>query len=157
MDKNYNIPDKGSFLTEEEFVPYLRLSSTSNSSFWDDLNVIREISLNGLGRNFFRSLKQRFKLNNQQFNSLVGVTWKTINNHKKDNKIIGLHTERALCLAKVWDAGIDYFNDPDIYRKWLSMSNPFFKDDKPIDLLNTMAGCEMVYKKLQQLAFGISA
>ncbi len=156
MGKDYNMPDKGSFLAEEEFAPYLRLVSTTNSSFWDDLNMMRKISLNGLRSNFFSSLKQKFRLNNQQFNSLVGITWKTITNHKKDSQILGLHTERALYLAKVWDTGIDYFNDADLFRKWLARNNPFF-DEKPLNLLNTMAGCEIVYKKLQQLAYGISA
>ncbi len=157
MGKNYELPDNHSFLAEEDIVPYLSHSSVPLYSFWDDLSILREISLKGLGSNFFTSLKKRFRLNNQQFTSLVGVTWKTITNHREDHQIVGMHTERALYIAKVWDAGIDYFNDPTQLRKWLSFSNPFFNDEIPLNLLNTISGCEIVYSKLRQMAFGISA
>jgi len=157
MLKKYEVSGRGTFIAEEAFTPYVSSSSTTDYSFWDDLKVIRKIALDGLGSDFFKSIKQRFGLNNHQFNDFVGVTWKTITNHKNDYSIQGLFTERALYLAKVWDAGIDYFNDPVIFRNWLSKKNPFFDDERPIDLFDTNAGCELVYKKLRQMAFGIAA
>jgi putative toxin-antitoxin system antitoxin component (TIGR02293 family) len=157
MGKEYRASSEGSFMAEDEFVPYLSSSSTTGYIFWDDLKVIREIALKGLRGEFFSSLKKRFGLNNKQFSEFVGVTWKTITNHKRDQAIQGLFTERALYLAKVWDAGIYYFNDPIAVRNWLSKQNPFFDNESPINLLNTHAGCELVYNKLRQMAFGITA
>jgi len=63
--------------------------------------------------------------------------------------------EHILSLIKVAVKGVTVFEGQELFRDWLQHSLLALGDNKPIDLLDTKKGCDLIYDTLTSIEYGV--
>ena len=162
-------------IKEEFYLLILSLSDSSNKDQKKHLhssilreNKTRYIKLNLIFDNPFNThmlstyeypkigyitLKERFQLKNDDYQELMGHSWASVQKRAKDDLISEKHSEKLVHNIHVLYKGLEIFGDEDAMNRWLRKFNPFL-GAKPIDLLKTVTGIDMVLEEMDRLFEG---
>lgn len=111
-----------------------------------------------------RPLKKRHvifisnKLGLQQKNTaeLIGVSVRTYQRQKRTANITNAASENVLKLAELFEIGLTTFdNDEESFLTWLNASIPALNNEKPISLLSSNLGIELVRDELLRIEHGV--
>jgi putative toxin-antitoxin system antitoxin component (TIGR02293 family) len=98
------------------------------------------------------------KLGLQQKNSaeLIGVSVRTFQRQKQTANITFAASENILKLAELYEIGLTTFDHNDeSFVSWLNAPIPALNNDKPIDLLSSNLGIDLVKEELLRIEYGI--
>jgi putative toxin-antitoxin system antitoxin component (TIGR02293 family) len=101
----------------------------------------------------YKAIKDFFQVTNAEYKEIMGHTWKTVQTRKNEELLNQEYSEKLVSAAKVWTLGIAFFGTEKKFNHWLRQFNPFL-DNKPIDLLTTINGSEIVSEELERLYDG---
>lgn len=83
---------------------------------------------------------------------------RTIQRYKKENKSFDpLHTEKIIEIAILLSIGMDVFGDKDNFNRWLGSKSVTLGGIKPMELLDSSFGIEMVRDELGRVEHGVLA
>ncbi|WP_254844960.1 antitoxin Xre/MbcA/ParS toxin-binding domain-containing protein [Pseudoalteromonas sp. SK18] len=89
---------------------------------------------------------------------VTGVSVKTIERHKKNNKPFNLSaSQNMLELAKLSLVGVAYFGDVNRWNHWLTTPHIQFHNNKPTSVIDTIRGRELIKRIISGLEQGFTA
>lgn len=120
----------------------------------DDYSLI-DAAHEGIGTQYFDNLLAKSGMQKGVLASLVGIDVKTVDNYRKNAKKFDvLEAELLLKLERLFSLGEDVFEDMKEFREWLGIHSISLGNKKPIALLNTSTGVDLVYDELLRIAHG---
>jgi len=88
---------------------------------------------------------------------LLPVTPRTLQRYGARKRLSPAVSEQVLQLAEVVATGTEIFRDRESFISWLSLPSAALGGKKPLDLLSSRFGAEMVTDELGRIAHGIPA
>jgi putative toxin-antitoxin system antitoxin component (TIGR02293 family) len=87
---------------------------------------------------------------------LIGVSVRTYQRQKRTANITNAASENVLKLAELYETGLITFDDDEeSFLSWLNASIPALNNEKPIELLSSNLGIELVKDELLRIEHGI--
>lgn len=87
---------------------------------------------------------------------LIGVSIRTYQRQKQTANITYAASENVLKLAELYEAGLIAFdNNIASFISWLNSPIPALNNDKPIELLSSNLGIDLVKEELLRIEYGI--
>jgi len=87
---------------------------------------------------------------------LMGVSVRTYQRQKPATNITNAASENVIKLAELYEAGLITFeNDKESFHTWLTTTVPALNNEKPIDLLSSNLGIDLVKDELLRIEHGI--
>jgi len=122
-------------------------------ALFDEPIYMHRLSRMSYPQSVYRVLKENLNLTNEDYQSLMGHTWASVRNRGSNDLVSNEHSEKLLHNTQVLLKGVEVFGDVPPLNNWLRKFNPFL-DARPIDLLGTVTGSEMVLDELIRLQEG---
>ena len=115
-------------------------------------------------------ISKKFKINNakkfieftklslEQWAHILPVSKSTLQrNLKNNNKLLEFEiTEPLLEIGEIYYIGLSAFDkNKDRLNKWFMTENSYFKGKKPIDIMNSHKGRDMIKRELYRIEYGV--
>lgn len=119
----------------------------------DDYSLVKK-ARNGVDTHVFYSLAEIIKMPEKTLASVINLSPRTISNYRDQNKDLDPnYSEHLLKLINLYNLGEEIFGSLEEFTLWLT--RPFWNsDEKPIDLINTPGGVDLVAEEIEKLAQG---
>lgn len=89
---------------------------------------------------------------------VLEINPKTLNVYCNADKELPIRiTEQILKLETMYEKGIELFEDAGTFNKWLRSDSYGLGNMKPLELINSITGIELVYEELIRIEFGATA
>ena len=126
-------------------------------AFLDDKYVLAIAVKRGIPKNLFMEIAQFSKLDDEQWSKSLGINVRTFQRHKKAEKhtFNPNHSERIFDIAEVFNEGIEVFDSLDDFKEWLNSPSIPLGNNKPIEMLDSSYGKELVMEELSRIEHGI--
>jgi putative toxin-antitoxin system antitoxin component (TIGR02293 family) len=86
------------------------------------------------------------------------ISPKTLYLYRKSNKDMPVRfNEQILKLEDLYKKGIELFEDSEGFNKWLKSESYGLGNVKPIDLINSITGIDLIFEELVRIEFGATA
>ena len=115
--------------------------------------ILHDMSTVPYPAGLYIEIKNNLQITGAEYKEIMGHTWKTVQTKKADELMEAGYSEKLVAISKVWAQGISFFGDAKKFNHWLRQLNPFL-DSKPIDLLSTISGSEIVADELERMYEG---
>lgn len=116
-----------------------------------------ELSKTGLPKKALVNLIQNLGFTVKSMASLLNVTERTIQRKNDMDLLDGVTSEQILQVADVYSRGSTVFDSPEGFKQWLAFENKALNNRKPIDLLSSRYGAQMVLDEIGRIENGIIA
>ena len=121
------------------------------------IDDLMELGSHGIRKNALRHLADNMSLTWRDMAKLLPITERTLQRYKAQKLMDQKVSEQVLQLAEVVAMGNEVFGDRVSFHSWLSMPSAALGDRKPIDLLGSRFGIELVIDELGRITHGIPA
>lgn len=128
----------------------------STSLFFIEPLDVHKLCTRSYRPHYYKLLKWAFDLTSQEYSSLMGHSWATIRNRGEEDSVNVEFSEKLVHNYQVLSRGIEIFGSLESFNRWVRKFNPFL-DAKPIELLKTITGNELVLDELNRLHEGALA
>ena len=116
-----------------------------------------EVSKAGLPKKALINLVQNLGFTVKSMASIINITERTIQRKSDMELFDNITSEQILQVADVYSRGNEVFGSSENFNKWITMENKALNGKKPIDLLSSRYGVEMVLDELGRIEYGITA
>jgi putative toxin-antitoxin system antitoxin component (TIGR02293 family) len=101
-------------------------------------------------------IASKFGMQQKDVAELIGISVRTFQ-RQEDNEIISsAASENVLKLAELYETGLAAFdNDKESFQMWMNAIIPALNNEKPIDLLTSNLGIDLVREELLRIEYGI--
>ena len=114
-----------------------------------------EISRIGLPKKALLHLISNLNVSIRSMSPLINMTERTIQ-RKKDNDLLNISTtEQILQIAKVYSIGNNVFGSAKNFQTWMNAKNTSLGEKKPIELIPSRYGAQMVLDVIGRIEHGI--
>ncbi len=111
----------------------------------------------GLTKSSVVHLAKSLSLSMKEMAELLPVNVRTLQRKSAREHLSTVVSEQALQIAHVVAAGMELFEDQEKFLAWLSMPSVPLGGEKPLALLRSRFGIELVLDELGRIAHGIPA
>ncbi len=112
--------------------------------------VRRGLPVTGVAR-----LQKKLRVRESDLLSLIGMSAQTFKHRKQEHEHLNaIESDRLYRLAKIEARAVEVFEDEEIAANWLKSPNRAL-GGKPISLLDTEAGTDMVERVLTRIEYGV--
>lgn len=144
-----------SFLAEEPSVAYATKPKTFDELLEDKFLLIQTIAA-GIPYSFFEKIQRRSPFTVSEWAELLGVSYKSMQRYQATNsKFKPVHSEKILEYSEVFEIGMKFFQDKDQFKNWLQRETIAFGGMRPIDVMQSSYGKELVVERLGNYEHGI--
>ncbi|CAN5439646.1 hypothetical protein BH09BAC3_BH09BAC3_36100 [soil metagenome] len=119
-----------------------------------NLHDLNKIIGRGLPYRSVRHLMEFLDLTTREIADLTGVSQRTISRWDDESLIGPLPSKNLIKVDSVVHSGIEVFGSEASFKSWLEQPNTALGDDKPVDLLTTPYGAELVEDAIEALKYG---
>ncbi len=116
-----------------------------------------ELGDRGLTKSSVVHLAKSLSLSMKEMAELLPVNVRTLQRYSAQKYLSTAVSEQALQIAQVAATGSALFEDREKFLAWLALSSVPLGGEKPIDLLRSRFGIELVLDELGRIAHGIPA
>lgn len=127
-------------------------------------NSVRKNIIEGLNSNeksdeiFGRLLKISSLPNKFLAEKIFEISTKTLYSYRQSGKKLPVRlNEHILKLEELYKKGIELFESADEFNRWLKSESFGLGNIKPINILNSVTGIDLVYEELVRIEFGATA
>ena len=117
--------------------------------------VYMDIINNGIATKSVDYFLERTGLTKVQLSKLIHVSIRTLQRNNPEKSLNTNSSERLLELTRLYLLGIETFGNKDKFNKWLYRPNLSLAKQKPIELLETNIGVNIVKDELLRIEFGV--
>mgnify|MGYP003138142386 CR=1 FL=1 len=142
--------------------PQFEASPVDFATFeWNDdyrghtlVRVIRH----GIDYGVFEKMAKPMPFEQEEWATILNTTTRTLDRYKKEHKSFkSQQTERIIEIKQLYQKGVDVFGDKDNFDAWLETENLSLGRIRPVSLLDTSVGINMVKDELGRIEHGILA
>jgi putative toxin-antitoxin system antitoxin component (TIGR02293 family) len=122
----------------------------------DKMLIAKAVKL-GITHQLFEEIKNNSPFNEQQWSSFLNINIRTMQRYKSSSHHVykPIQSERIFELAEVVTLGDEVFDSREHFILWLNTPSPALGDEKPIDLLDSSYGKDLVMAELQRIEYGV--
>lgn len=136
-----------------------RISSDdiSYSRILQDKLLVANAVKKGVTNFLFREIKENSPFDDTQWSNFLHINVRTLQRYKKetDHVFKPIQSEKIFELAEVVSLGNEVFDTPEHFNIWLNTPSLALGNNKPIDLLDTSFGKDLVMAELNSIEYGI--
>ena len=145
----------GLYLTQSAANPFYNLLGSSKSvKLSNDFDIVK-LARQGFPKRVLLSLAKKISLNIQELSTILHISERTLQRYGDDAIIKTEYAEKAVELARLYTRGEEVFGSMDKFKLWVKTASHVFKGEAPVDMLDTSAGFDMVFKELGRIEHGI--
>jgi len=127
-----------------------KIPKRSNSAF-TYIKIIRS----GLKSKSVNSFIKHSSLTKKQVSRMIHISERTLQRNPPDKIIDTTSSERLIDLTRLFHKGITVFNEKEKFITWLNRPNRALDNQKPIDLIETNMGINLVIDELLRIEHGV--
>ena len=126
-----------------------------NESF--DSNRLVTLVREGVQFSVFSKLLKRISFSLQEWSSFLHLSERTMQRYQKENKTFDISSsEKIIQITILYEFGVSVFGNKENFDSWLITKNVAL-GSKPIELLDTVFGIEIINNELIKIEHGIFA
>ena len=89
---------------------------------------------------------------------VLEISPKTLYSYRHSSKILPIRiNEQILKLEELYKKGIELFDDSDRFNQWMKSESYGLGNEKPIEMINSITGIDLIYEELIRIEFGATA
>ena len=134
----------------------LGVKRVSKSEGRDSLEYVA-LTRKGLNKKNLVSLANTMNLSLKEISEILPVSERTLQRYKPGQQLDKKTSEQILEIARLYSEGFKVFNNHDLFKQWMEYANSALGNVKPIDLLDTSFGIELLIDELGKIQYGIFA
>jgi putative toxin-antitoxin system antitoxin component (TIGR02293 family) len=116
-----------------------------------------EISRNGLPKKALIHLIQNLGFTVKFMASMINITERTLQRKSDIELLDKVTSEQVLQIADIYSRGNQVFGSSDSFSTWVNIESKALNNKKPIELLSSRYGAQMVLDELGRIEYGIPA
>lgn len=101
-----------------------------------------------------RDAISNYGINRSVFANVLHVQPGNISRLYRKKKLTAQETEKVLAVLRIFNDAEEVFGSPATAKEWLNTPLTVFNGEKPVDLLDTFEGCELVEAVIRKVRFG---
>ncbi|HYW34614.1 MAG TPA: antitoxin Xre/MbcA/ParS toxin-binding domain-containing protein [Balneolaceae bacterium] len=113
------------------------------------------LSRRGVKKQALLNLGKQLNLNLKELAALLPVTARTLQRRKADSLLGTAVSEHIILIAELAEKGSEIFSGIESFNKWLREENTALGSHRPLDLLDTAIGVQLVSEELGKLEYGV--
>lgn len=135
----------------------LKNSELSYTRFLSDKLLVARAVKKGVTTILFTEIKSNSPFDDKQWSNFLDINIRTLQRYRKEKNHVfkQIQSEKIFELAEVISLGNEVFDSPDNFTLWLETPSIALGDNKPIDLLDTSYGKDIVISELNRIEHGI--
>ncbi|SCD20193.1 Hypothetical protein PSM36_1371 [Proteiniphilum saccharofermentans] len=141
----------------EQYDKKIKLPNTPDQYFFiDKIKVIETIN-KGIPYSFFNRIQDYSPFTESEWATLLSISTKSLQRYKstENYRFKPLQSEKIIAMTEVTKAGMDLFGNIDKFKEWLNTPSYALGNLKPMELLSSSYGKELVMDELIRLNQGI--
>lgn len=120
--------------------------------------MINQIIMSGLSYPIFEKMQTNISFTKDEWAEFLDLSVRTLDRYKLEQKRFkASQSEKIIGLIEVLERGTEVFGDLNLFKQWLKQSIPALANTKPIELLYTSYGKELVLAELTRIEHGVLA
>ena len=132
----------------------MNFKSLNNNDIFQLIKTTRE----GIDYDTFDRLTDKFPLNNSYWSKILNVSERTMQRYKREKKKFDpIHSEKLLMIMLLFQKGIEVFGNSANFLTWIDTVSVSLGGIKPVNLLDSSFGINMVKDELIKIEHGILA
>lgn len=101
-------------------------------------------------------ISQKLGLQQKDTAELIGVSVRTYQRQSKATLMTSAASENILKLAELYEMGLSAFDhNEESFLTWLESPIPALNNEKPVQLLSSGLGIDLVKEELQRIEYGV--
>jgi len=138
--------------------PALSYGTHSFEKLFDTRRSLLSLIKNGMSSEYLFMLVEATPFSLTDWCTVTNIPYRTMLRYQKESTIIKpIYTEKVLAFIEVIQLGLEVFGSTDKFKLWLYNPKFIFNDMRPIDLLQSSYGKDMVLTELHHIEHGIFA
>jgi putative toxin-antitoxin system antitoxin component (TIGR02293 family) len=113
------------------------------------------ISRKGIKKRALINLAANLDISLRAIAALLNVTERTLQRKGDSDLLDGTTTEQVLQIAEVFSRGNEVFGSGADFREWIGSENKALGDKRPMELLSSRFGAQMVLDVLGRIEYGV--
>lgn len=126
-------------------------------SYFFQPNDLISITRLGIFKRTLSLLAEKLSFTMNEISRVLHVSERTLHRYNAEDRLSPDISERALMLANLYERGVEVFKNADNFTDWLRTPLPAFNDQKPIQLLDTSFGFQLILDELGRIEHGVFA
>ena len=123
----------------------------SQEQDWQIIQLSRE----GIKKRLLLQLGNYISLTTKELSSVLNLSEKTLKRYNDDRKLNKAASEKTIELASLYQHGKEVFGKIERFNAWMKSPHVLFKQQCPIDILDTYRGFQMVHDELGRIEHGV--
>ena len=123
----------------------------SQEQDWQIIQLSRE----GIKKRLLLQLGNYISLTTKELSSVLNLSEKTLKRYNDDKKLNKAASEKTIELASLYQHGKEVFGKIERFNAWMKSPHVLFKQQCPIDILDTYRGFQMVHDELGRIEHGV--
>ncbi|MCA1762445.1 MAG: antitoxin Xre/MbcA/ParS toxin-binding domain-containing protein [Cryomorphaceae bacterium] len=158
----YEFPNKDhtelkSYVSDVLPLEYKQRKNINYTSFLSDKFMVMNAVKKGITSNLFQEIKSNSLFNDQQWSDFLHINIRTLQRYNKEKAHVfkPLQSEKIFEMAEVMNTGFEVFDTPDQFNIWLNSPSVALGNEKPINLLHSSFGIDLVLAELSRIEHGV--
>ena len=118
--------------------------------------AIIKIIQQGISFKEFNKLFKDFEFSDLAWSKILGISPKTFDRYRKDNTSFDtLQSDFILQVLRIFNYGTEVFGSTEKFTRWLNNPNTALNKAKPIEIIDSSLGINMVYSLIGRIDYGV--
>ncbi len=126
-------------------------------SYFFQPNDLISITRHGIFKRNLSLLAEKLSFTMNEISRVLHVSERTLQRYKDEDRLSSDISERTLMLTNLYERGVEVFENADNFTDWLRTPLPAFNNQKPIQLLDTSFGFQLILDELGRIEHGVFA
>ncbi len=146
-----------SYVSDVLPLEYKQRKNINYTSFLSDKFMVMNAVKKGITSNLFQEIKSNSLFNDQQWSDFLHINIRTLQRYNKEKAHVfkPLQSEKIFEMAEVMNTGFEVFDTPDQFNIWLNSPSVALGNEKPINLLHSSFGIDLVLAELSRIEHGV--
>ncbi len=114
-----------------------------------------ELGKKGIPKKSLIALAQNIHMSTRAITNILHITERTLQRKKDLDLINESISEHIIQIAEVYSQGNDVFDTIEDFQVWINASNTALGNKKPIELLSSRYGAQLVLDELGRIEYGV--
>lgn len=134
-------------------------NQTANYCVFARRHIIDELNTNKKSNEILKRFLDFSSIPNKFLaEKVLEISPKTLYSYRHSNKTLPIRiNEQILKLEELYKKGIELFENSDRFNQWMKSESYGLGNVKPIDMINSITGIDLIYEELIRIEFGATA
>ncbi len=119
-----------------------------------DWQVI-QLSREGISKGLLFQLGSRINFTEKELATVLDLSERTLQRYTDDTKLSKVASEKTIELAGIYQHGEEVFESIEKFNIWMKTPHAMFQKQRPIDILDTHRGFQMIHDELGRIEHGV--